>query len=78
MDFVAMSLALAAASILPKKFLHKDKPTPRLSTRHTFVIFSVVTLLAASAQIATAFLLYSRPWFTGGTGNADQICPAHR
>lgn len=72
-DFVAVTLALTAASCLPRKQLYRDKPAVCMSTRATFLQIAVSTVLRFGAQAGVAALLCSQSWFTGGTGNADQV-----
>ena len=72
-DFVAMTIAAAAASIAPLKELQHNNPDPRVSTAPMYILLVTSTLSCILGQSGTAVLLCTRPWFQGGTGTSSQV-----
>ena len=72
-DFVAMSIAAAAASIAPLKELRRHNPDLRVSTAPLYILLVTSTLSCILGQSGTTVLLCTRPWFQGGTGTSAQV-----
>lgn len=72
-DFIAMTMAVVIAAQGPKRELQRIRPDPRVSTVPKYIILTVSAISCFIAQVAVAVLLCTRPWYTGGTGSADQV-----
>ena len=72
-DFIAMTMAFVTAAQVPKRELQRIRPDQRVSTVPKYIILMVSAICCFIAQLAVAVLLCTRPWYTGGTGSADQV-----
>ena len=66
-------MAYATCLLLPLKQMNCHKPQADMCNVATLVLLAWMALLSGLIQIINMKLLCTRPWFTGGTGSADQV-----
>jgi len=72
-DAQAMVMALAMCLVPPLAKLNRHKPSERMCTLPVLALLAMMAIALAILDTAYMALLISRPWFVGGTGNADMV-----
>ena len=70
---MAMTMALAAAGILPLPDLRRPKPDPRIFSGAFCILMVSALLFGSSAQVASMVMLINQPWFAGGNGTPFNV-----
>ncbi len=68
-----MVMALAMCLVPPLAKLNRHKPSERMCTLPVLALLAMMAIALAILDTAYMALLISRPWFVGGTGNADMV-----
>ena len=73
MDFIAMTMALAAAGIQPLPELQRPKPEPRIWSGPFCILYVSAVVFGSAAQVANMGILCNERWFTGGNGTPSNV-----